>query len=1347
MLLFILFIPSYTLYCQNNLTIYASTYERKEWDLNKYFFGQDLTFSLNGDEENFELFQILQPMDATHIDLSDVTLLDIHSMKKQGFDTSYKAILIKNESMYQIRYPSIEIIYFETDQPCSFIRVIQKDAVLLAYGKRFWIAKQQNYYQVDSLILDIDIQDEKILILTKNDVQIYYYDGSFYDFNVVINTTVLTSLLPLASKSFEIIDAKLAILNQVVVLDKSFGVIILENINLDKFKLVYHHNYSYYSSYYAMSLMFEDLSYQIVVTTIQNSIFVLSPEGIDYFYWFNGLINFTQYRIAGLRVNSEQKYFTLYNTTNISIYSISNMVRMYSIQFETPILLDFNYQQSIIYLVTQNIQQSYYVSSAMLIMKPFTQPSNEFQRLQVIGTEESQCAITFNYIIYDYLDNNLYQKTNVKNQIKPFVNYPTYPQVSIFKELGVTGSNINAKIYLNDQSISLKLGYLEDMKINGIIWPENMLYISMFYSGIYTYYVIQLQTLKATLYQCRVSIINYELFCQKVHDFSPNRELDNDSFQWIEKEVVIFGYISKFRHTIEIFQLKQSIVTKLFMISTSLKDENSLINSFCMTEQYIYVVLEKKGEIQIYSLFDQQLIYIITSQDVQPYELKPKFVRIDKKQNLIIIANQESLIAGFLYDRFNMVTYLYFPECRQIEVSLASYSFFVALHFGHQQELREYSMRRRSVSFLKKIPLFHYILQTPLQMMSSLEQIIVRAYTPVLQQTVLLVYQPDANLRESLLTHIPLGWYLKDSLRLGITKVYYYGLLIHASSKFGIKNLLIYKNFQAVISSQWNDEYIHKKEILIHYDSIDSPEQIEFRQNVTFLNLMTNIAALVSNESLLVTQAAMKISNGWFKGQIIKYQAECQQCQDQIMLTQKIDLIQSLEYFSALLDQCQLDDDYFVFLTANQLIFLDSMHYVKHPTFYFSLDNQYTINKIWCKNDTILITGQTNTYAGFVQMIKYQDKQYQLIGEPFQIKLSYQLLQLELLDDGNFLILDGYQIIGGYMYYTSRICAYHYEYTPPKSVSYTYTPCVDSRKHSEFYASSFITYKINNKYRVFLSDLSQGLFIQDFHYIDSSIKCISADDTLYRVSLRLPIEQMMGLNIDDEVRYLKVIRNGNPQNNFQIFKMILLTNSIAHLSLVLYFEDNIYQKLYIDEMIQRYSDFDVYYEASLEKDYLALAYQTNYYTICIYKLGQKEQPTLMMAGVDIAKSYPNQFFSLHSDENGQTLLQLNKDNKKLNLYVVDEFATLSFLGNATEQPITLTALNQLTQASIILNIHMSAIVPTNLYWILLTILFCVLFLLALLALIVYQKNKRSRNKLQSQTKRNKGDAYCLYNQQ
>ncbi|CAD8124438.1 unnamed protein product [Paramecium sonneborni] len=1349
LLLFLLFIPSFTLYCyQNNQTIYASTYERKEWDLNRFFYGEDLTFSLNGNEENFDILPLLQPLEGTQMDLSNVTLIDVNSMKRGEFETNQMAILIKNESIYQIRYPSINTVYFETDQPCSFVRVIQQDIILLADTRKFWIAKQSNYYQIDSLILNIDVEDRKILIVSKNDVQIYYYNDSFDYFNAIINQTMLKTLMPFANKSFEIIDAQLANYNQLVLLDKFYGVIILESITLDQFSLIHHHNYSYYTTYNAMSLLFEDISYQIVVTAMQNSIFVLSSTQVDYFYWINQ-VNITQFNIAALRVNSYQKYFCFYNSTYLSIYNLVSMIKVSQKSFEKPVLLDFNYLRANIYLLTEDMQQNYYISFPMLIMKPFTQPSNEFLKLQVIATEESQCVLTLNYIIYDYLDNNLYQKSNVINQIKPLVNYPTYPQVSIFKELGVTGSNINANIYLNDQSIKLKLGYLEDLKVDGIIWPENMLFVSIFYSGSFTYYVIQVENLKATLYQCKEFIINYQLQCQKVQDFNPNRQLDHDSFQWIEREVVIFGYISKFRHTIEIFQLKQSIVSKLFVISTSLKDENSLINSFCLTEQLIFVVLEKKKEIHVYSLQDKEYIYTIKQSDVEPYQLSPKFVRVDKQQYLIIIANQDSLIAGFLYNKFFVVYYQSFPECRQIEVGLTSYSIFVALHFGHQQELREYSIKKRQVSFLKKIPLFHYILQTPLQMMSSLDQIIIRAYTPVLQQTVLLVYQPDTNLRESLVTHIPLGDYIKDTLRLGITKVYYYGLLIHASSKFGIKNLLVYRNFQAVISSEWNDEYIHKKELLIHYDSIDSPEQIEFKQNVTFLNLMTNILATISNESLLINQAAIKISNDWFKGQIIKYQAECQQCQDQILLTQKIDLIQSLEYYSSFLDECKLDEDYFVFMTTNQLIFLDSAHYVKHPAFYFNLDLQFTPQKIWCKKDTILITGQTTTFQGFLQMVKFQDQQYQMIGEPFQIKLNIQLIQLDILDDGNFIILDSHQIIGGYMYYTAKICAYHYEFTPPITVSYTQTSCVDSRKYRDFYASSFITYKINNKYRVFLSDLQQGLFIQDFHYIDSSFQFITADYALYRVSLRQPIEQMMGLNIDDEVRYLKVIRNGDPQNNFQIFKMILLTNSIAHLSLVLYFEDDVYQKLIINEMFQRYSDFDVYYDASLEKDYLALAYQAKYYTICIYKLGQKQYPNLnlMIGGVEIVQSYPNQFFSLHSDENGQTLLQLNKENKKLNLYVVDEYATLSFLGNATEQPITLTAINQLTQASIILNVQMSTVVLTNLYWILLTILFCVLFFLGLLALIVYQKHKGVKNQIKQQSKRKKGDVFYLHNQQ
>lgn len=41
-------------------TFYASTFERKEWDLDKWFIGSDITFSMNGNEENFEIKQILE---------------------------------------------------------------------------------------------------------------------------------------------------------------------------------------------------------------------------------------------------------------------------------------------------------------------------------------------------------------------------------------------------------------------------------------------------------------------------------------------------------------------------------------------------------------------------------------------------------------------------------------------------------------------------------------------------------------------------------------------------------------------------------------------------------------------------------------------------------------------------------------------------------------------------------------------------------------------------------------------------------------------------------------------------------------------------------------------------------------------------------------------------------------------------------------------------------------------------------------------------------------------------------------------------------------------------------------
>lgn len=36
-------------------TFYASTFERKEWDLDEWFRGSDITYSLNGNEEYFEI--------------------------------------------------------------------------------------------------------------------------------------------------------------------------------------------------------------------------------------------------------------------------------------------------------------------------------------------------------------------------------------------------------------------------------------------------------------------------------------------------------------------------------------------------------------------------------------------------------------------------------------------------------------------------------------------------------------------------------------------------------------------------------------------------------------------------------------------------------------------------------------------------------------------------------------------------------------------------------------------------------------------------------------------------------------------------------------------------------------------------------------------------------------------------------------------------------------------------------------------------------------------------------------------------------------------------------------------
>ncbi|CAD8131153.1 unnamed protein product [Paramecium sonneborni] len=129
-------------------------------------------------------------------------------------------------------------------------------------------------------------------------------------------------------------------------------------------------------------------------------------------------------------------------------------------------------------------------------MKPFHQTFKQNVKLQVISTKESY---VFQYQIISFMIIqiiNLYQKYNVNNQIKLFVNYSTYPQLLV---------------PINDQSLKLKIGYIEDLKLNGIIWPENMHFIVEV-----QLIMIQVENLIATLYQCKEQIITYQLQYQKV---------------------------------------------------------------------------------------------------------------------------------------------------------------------------------------------------------------------------------------------------------------------------------------------------------------------------------------------------------------------------------------------------------------------------------------------------------------------------------------------------------------------------------------------------------------------------------------------------------------------------------------------------------------------------------------------------------------------------------------------------------------------------------------------------------------------------------------------------------------
>ncbi|CAD8172004.1 unnamed protein product [Paramecium pentaurelia] len=1326
----------------NQITIYSSTFERIEKDLGQLVQGENVEYSLNGISDYFDIVQIMNPQtaDYTTEDLTNLTFIDLHTMKNGFYHENSRALLFKKYSIYQVRYPSIDKVFYSTIQKCQFVRIIRNNVILLAYETKIWIAKTNEQLYTDSQILDIEVENGFILVTTLNKVMILYYDYTLKETGTIIDSSLLNNLLE-TNNTYSIIQTKYA-LNNLLLLDSTRGVIVLKVHTINEFEFDYIYSSPQESNYYSFCILKDLNSYIIAISYNTNNLILFNLHSQDLQSWTLQDHDLLRIKMEFIGELGRQQFLCLFNSTYLMIHQINPSYIIKTITFQSPMIITFNVYKSQIYIVQNTKQQSFIISNGLLIMKLNNQANYELQNLLLIATELNQCAVTINYVIYNYLDNKLYQKTNLQHQIKQLINYPTDPQVPIFKEIGVSGSNIKAQIELQDESITLKLGYIEDIKIKGIVWsdsndlPNDSVYVDICEVQQYVYYLIQSKTLKAILYQCSISNPYTELNCQKVHQFYPNRILSKDSFQWIHNNYVIFGYISKFSHTLELYQLNQSIVQELFTIATSLKDEKSEITSFTLSKTHVFVVQQRKQQIDIISLTSESIIDTITTFDVPSYQFNPKTVQI--QSNLLIITGYQNIIIGYFFNSFRLMDCITFSDSESLATGVTEYTFFVAIDYGYKQEIREYSTRMQKINLLKIIPLFHYILHKPFEIMSQMNLVLLKAYTPVLQQTVLLIYQPDVELRECLVISAPLGWYAEKELNLGVTAFHQSGLLIHAGSLMQFKNFFVAKDFQAVITSKYDSKYIHRKELNISYLTIDSPGIIEQVQNVTFLNLMTNIEAVSSHNKLYLESKIVPIPNNWFKGLVIDYKIECQQCNDKIILTPKVHQISNVHHYEDILSYCQLNETLQVILTNNSLMFLDHQHYVKHQPFFFDFETSYSPQNVWCKDPIILITGSSNTklfWNSFIAMIIKEGNSFRLVDQPVIIKIFRKILQLEILENFNFILLEAIDEEE-----QSSLCSWHINYASPSFLSFSKMSCVDKSKQPNFMVRSFITYSFGNLVRVLMNELNYGIYVQDFQYQNNFIKSLIVINDVIRISPKSNLEALIGEKINEGITYDKILKCGEEANkNYQIFNVILLTREIAHLKMIVRFEDELFKEIIITQLIQRYSDFKLMFPSSIVKDYLALAYKkesTRQYSICIYKLDINTEIILQFGGIEITESY-SQFFSLLDDENGQLLLQLQLSNKNLSLYKVEEYATLTFLEEAHEQQFVLIASNLVSSASMIVQSFDILQSSSITYWILLILLLLAITILSLMFFVIYWKNRqkkqRKRMSLQQQS--------------
>ncbi|KAM3138517.1 hypothetical protein pb186bvf_009431 [Paramecium bursaria] len=1387
MLISILLQLSYGCYnLKESESIYLSTIERHKWSLyGSIFRGDDLNYIITNEDEIFDVQQNFAPIDYGSNYNQDSTGIVSVDVRRDLTDQQWFyqfASLQKSQGFYQIfisrdayQSPKLLPMYKVYEENCNSIMIIQNlywvTCINLNQIKNIYYLDDYQYeYSYDSPIQIFKSQTKYMFVntptcyktfiiqLIQNEDYSQFYISVKYLEVLDVYETLLNIDISLIQKfinqydqqilEFKIYDKQIFILGQ-----NSFLVLELltdcTRWSLLKYK-------SEQTIFISFDIMRQDNSeIDIYVATKDYQIIIYQQNSYIAYYFNSSKLDANS--IQSVRCFDESRVFLITkNKITLFDFYFYNVVRTQTYEG----LFLYNYYNNDLLVVDGYYSLIYKVSLGYFFVNSQKQ-STELQTLYLIAqNQEKQCSFKVNFRIFDYFDNCLYK---IDEQIfADIIQYPSkYLSNYLRSKDPISGSNLQSTIKLDgDPTLSMRLGYQSNVTVQGL----NLDYDEIEFVQImgkkfasYFYYIIQNKQLAVKLYKCSYDYdIPDQVICGLQNEMETKIKLNENTFQWIYYEnKLLLAFIQQYNHRINFYQCDgQQLLLLDFHINTNILDTSEQITSIILKYSQIYVFMQQKLQINVYH-YDLQSLYLIGTLDETnlynyPNKFQPIKLLVDKSNKLVVLTVDGFIFFSFV-EEFIMRGYIIFPNVQEINGILSGDDLIIIIYWSTLIEVIQYDITNiNSVQIMKNVPLYHYRLQKPyqIQYMPETGFYFLRAYTPVLKQTVFMVFNIKKVQRCQLMTVIESGEYVFDDQAIFMTfspqtsQTTFYANII-SKNKIIWSQVSMQLQFYLTQNQSNYQHFIDHKTANIEFFNIDSPFKVEYQQKITTVNLQTQL--FVQNQQLQFELQQSNVSQfvviqqKWFIGQVLYYFIDCGQCSSLVQIRQKIHPIYRDSYtVNYTFASCSFNEHTYIILANNKLLFFDQDNYLYNT---IGFTTSLSCQSIFCSSNSswIVLSCYDVEYTQHILVILcIQDKCN--IYEPKQILDARQyILEVVLLNENMIILTTSFRN------YVSYSTIEFYRILPTQTAVNIQKGAIIDKS---FVDSKFLyvgdiditqlTVNGNIVYKLFAQDTYKGLYIFDLTYNP----ILKPKDSFILI---------------DQYKILEE-QNMNIFYTFDMFKLNIpnkpfyrIEDGTIHITLIITTAYSINYCMEITFRGIQYQHTDISYfilKVGYQHDdnrivtrygYLIIPYQIDdpqqWYLLSVYKLpdNNRDAPILVHAGLSVSQPKFMRFYHLQKSSNGQIYLIFN-DAHQIVISQLNEDAliVISDPSQFQSQQVHIYAYNLISiPASTDLFIKKNGNSENSHFGLLVLLSLCVLIVLCTTGYMIYYRISKQRSKRRS----------------